>query len=147
MVAGTAILLASLVIWQLVSLAMSPSATKPANPYPGVELQQTYTVVPGDTVNGLAHRFGVAPASILRANHIANPNLIVVGERLVIPASYHPRRTERLIRRMARRFGIDPNFALAIAYEESGFQQYKTSPTGAIGIMQVEPETGVQLAR
>lgn len=44
-----------------------------------------YTVRPGDTLAGIAWRFGVNMWAIVRANNIPNPNLIHVGQRLYIP--------------------------------------------------------------
>src|SRR5258706_3729680 len=42
----------------------------------------------------------------------------------------------------ARRHDLNPNFALALSYWESGWNQDAVSSTGAIGLMQVEPYTG-----
>lgn len=53
----------------------------------------------------------------------------------------------RLVDRTARRYGVDPSLALAVAYHESGFQQRVVSPVDAIGIMQVLPSTGRAVAR
>lgn len=47
----------------------------------------TYTVRAGDTLTAIAARFGVSPSALARANGIANPNLIYVGQRLVIPGA------------------------------------------------------------
>ena len=44
-----------------------------------------YRVVRGDTLSGIALRFGTTVQALARANHIANPNLIDVGQTLVIP--------------------------------------------------------------
>lgn len=44
-----------------------------------------YTVVAGDNLTAIAARFGTTVSAIARANNIANPNLIYVGQRLVIP--------------------------------------------------------------
>lgn len=44
-----------------------------------------YRVVRGDTLSGIARRFGTTVQALARANHIANPNLIDVGQTLVIP--------------------------------------------------------------
>ena len=44
-----------------------------------------YTVRAGDTLYSIASRFGVSVWSIVAANHIANPNIIFVGQRLFIP--------------------------------------------------------------
>jgi LysM repeat protein len=48
----------------------------------------------------------------------------------------------RLVYRTARRIGVDPSLVLAVAYNESGFQQRVVSPVDAIGVMQVLPSTG-----
>jgi N-acetylmuramoyl-L-alanine amidase len=47
-----------------------------------------------------------------------------------------------LIRRTAVEIGLDPALALAVAQQESGFQQRVVSPADAIGVMQVLPSTG-----
>ena len=44
-----------------------------------------YRVVQGDTLSGIALRFGTTVQALVRANHIADPNLIYVGQTLVIP--------------------------------------------------------------
>ncbi len=52
-----------------------------------------------------------------------------------------------LIRRTAQRYGVPAHLALALAYQESGFQQRVVSPVDAIGVMQVLPSTGRSLGR
>jgi soluble lytic murein transglycosylase-like protein len=47
----------------------------------------------------------------------------------------------------ARRHGVPASLALALAYQESGFQQRVVSPVDAIGVMQVLPSTGRSLGR
>ena len=47
-----------------------------------------------------------------------------------------------LVVRMARHFGVPPRLALAIAWQESGWQQRRVSGDGALGVMQVLPGTG-----
>ena len=46
---------------------------------------KTYTVQPGDTLAAIGRKFGVNYMAIARANNIANPNLIHVGQVLQIP--------------------------------------------------------------
>jgi LysM repeat protein len=44
-----------------------------------------YTVRPGDTLLGIAWRFGVSQAALVRANNLPNPNFVYAGQRLLIP--------------------------------------------------------------
>jgi LysM repeat protein len=53
----------------------------------------------------------------------------------------------RMIAAAARRHGVPVDLALALAYQESGFQQRVVSPVDAIGAMQVLPSTGASLGR
>jgi len=48
--------------------------------------EEIYDVQPGDSLNSIAGRFGVSAIYIARANSIANPDLLAIGQRLVIPA-------------------------------------------------------------
>jgi LysM repeat protein len=50
--------------------------------------------------------------------------------------------TRRLIVATAHRYGVDPALALAVAYQESGFNQRQVSVANAIGVMQVIPSSG-----
>lgn len=47
-----------------------------------------------------------------------------------------------VVARTARRHGLEPTLVLAIAWHESGWQQHRVSPAGALGVMQVMPATG-----
>jgi LysM repeat protein len=49
-----------------------------------------YTVQAGDTVSSIAVRHGVTGWAIVQSNHLANPNFIYVGQRLVIPGGSSP---------------------------------------------------------
>jgi len=46
------------------------------------------------------------------------------------------------VKRVARQHGVNPHMALAIAWQESGWQQHVKSSAGAVGTMQVLPGTG-----
>lgn len=45
-----------------------------------------YRVRPGDSLSGIARRFGVSTAAILTANRLKDPNRLTVGETLTVPA-------------------------------------------------------------
>jgi soluble lytic murein transglycosylase len=46
----------------------------------------------------------------------------------------------------ARRHALEPSLVLAVMHVESRFYNFAVSPVGAIGLMQVMPETGEELA-
>jgi flagellum-specific peptidoglycan hydrolase FlgJ/nucleoid-associated protein YgaU len=49
-----------------------------------VSSAKTYTVKSGDTLSGIAHEFNTTTATLAATNHIANPNLIRVGQQLQV---------------------------------------------------------------
>lgn len=54
---------------------------------------------------------------------------------------------QSLIRKAAKKYGVPTDLALALSYQESGFQQRVVSPVDAIGALQVLPSTGRSLGR
>jgi LysM repeat protein len=52
-----------------------------------------YTVVPGDTLSGLSARFGVSLAALAAANGISRPDMVRVGQRLLVPGRTSGRQT------------------------------------------------------
>jgi LysM repeat protein len=52
----------------------------------------------------------------------------------------------KLVYKTAKKIGLDPSLALAVAFHESGFQQRVVSPVDAVGVMQVLPSTGRALS-
>ena len=117
-----------------------------------VTVAVSYIVRDGDTLEGIAASLGTTLGSLLRANpEIADPDLIFAGQSLRIPGVAGgvlvlPRvpRAEVavLLTRYAGRYELDPALVQALAWQESGWQQDAVSPSGAIGVMQVLPETG-----
>ena len=61
-----------------------PVATETATAAPGG--QQTYEVVEGDTLLGIAEQFGVSVDALAEANNITDPLLLQIGQELVIPS-------------------------------------------------------------
>ena len=52
----------------------------------------------------------------------------------------------RTVARTALRHGVDPQLALAVAWQESGWRMGLRSGAGAIGVMQVLPSTGAWMS-
>lgn len=59
---------------------VNPSVPTPSKPQPNAG--GTYTVVRGDTLSGIAARYGTTVAALASLNGISNPNLIYVGQVL-----------------------------------------------------------------
>jgi LysM repeat protein len=146
-----------------------------------------HTVVRGDTLSGIASRYGVAQTAIARANHLPSSNIVMLGATLVIPGagsktsggstssggntfagrtysssvvSAADRTRAQLARRnlpsqagmrdiivaKARANGVDPALALAVSYQESGWNMRAVSVANAVGAMQVIPATSVWIS-
>ena len=143
-----------------------------------------HTVVRGDTLSGIASRYGVAQATIARANHLPSSNIVMLGATLVIPGgrtshstssggntfagrtysnsvvSAADRTRAQLSRRhlpsqagmrdiivaKARANGVDPALALAVSYQESGWNMHVVSVANAVGAMQVIPATSAWIS-
>lgn len=172
--------------------------------------QTSHLIEAGDSLWGIAKKYGTTPQAIAEANHIANPSLIIIGRSLVIPsgsamkpvahtqqwngkhvvargenltkiaAKYGasvsdlakvnslknasmvragatlavpgppPKRelsVEELLAHYGKEFRVDPALVKAIAWQESGWKQQVVSTAGAVGVMQVIPETGAFTGR
>ncbi|MFN9266293.1 MAG: LysM peptidoglycan-binding domain-containing protein, partial [Acidobacteriota bacterium] len=46
----------------------------------------TYTVQAGNTLSGIARKFGVPLSALIAANQITDPNQLKVGDKLLIPS-------------------------------------------------------------
>jgi LysM repeat protein len=140
----------------------------------------TYRVRAGDTLSSIAAGHHTTIAAVARASKISSRALIYPGQVLRVPGRgksssrsgvpdtfngvTYPRaiaeaaarnrailarrsvpsrsETKALIIRIARQQGVDTRLALAIAYQESGWNQRAVSPANAIGVMQVIPSGG-----
>ena len=116
---------------------------------------RTYVVYPGDNLETIARRFGTTPGAIATANKLRNPNLVVIGTKLTIPASTaaaakapprlkaHPDRLSLAPRfdYWAKLYGVPPDLLKGLAWYESGWQNGAVSSTGAVGVGQLMPFT------
>jgi len=67
---------------------VTPRATaSPPSPSP-TPTPVIYVVQAGDSLEGIAQRFKVTVDAISQANHLADPNRIAEGQRLVIPSGH-----------------------------------------------------------
>ncbi len=65
--------------------AVTPTPDAP-HPLPTLRAQsETYIVQPGDTLGILARRYHVSVQALMAANHLSDPNLLSVGQTLIIP--------------------------------------------------------------
>ena len=134
--------------------------------------ERTHVVSAGETVSAIAARYGASTDAVLRRNSLSSTTPILPGQTLTVPgaasagtpatevsASAAAHRAALLGRSVpsrdsvrstvaatARRYGVDASLALAVAYQESGFQQRVVSPVDAVGVMQVLPSTARSLS-
>ncbi|MBQ7705830.1 MAG: lytic transglycosylase domain-containing protein [Selenomonadaceae bacterium] len=53
--------------------------------------------------------------------------------------------TEQMLERAARKYGVEPELVKAVATAESNMNQGAVSQVGAVGVMQLMPETAASL--
>lgn len=111
----------------------------------GARDDDSYTVQPGEGLLTIARHWGVDPTALARANSISVHAPLMRGTHLRIPGRLA--RVNALLSHTATDVGVDPRLVRAVAWMESGWQQQVVSPTGAIGLMQIEPYTGEWIGR
>jgi N-acetylmuramoyl-L-alanine amidase len=120
----------------------------------GTSATTVIQVRPGDTLSALAHQHGTTVDALVAANQLPDPDRIRAGQQLQLPAA--PSATAvpadraavgQLLEQVARERGWSPAFVKALAWQESGWNPQAVSSAGAIGIMQVMPDTGRFVSR
>jgi len=103
-----------------------------------------HTVQAGETISRIAEAYGSSVAAIKGANGLDDADLIRAGQVLMVPAASLPElsvQTASVLQAASTEFGIDPYLLLALSLMESGWQSQVVSHAGAIGLMQVMPDT------
>jgi len=108
----------------------------------------SYVVRPGDTLSGIAARFGVGMHRLARTNGLRVRGILLAGITLRVPAASAPAQSPlgpwsvpASIDAWSAHYGVDAALARAVAWQESGFHVNILSPAGAWGPMQVLPGT------
>ena len=139
----------------LVAVAAQSGSSAPGSSAPAPIIHR---VASGENLTVIAQRYGSTIGAIVAANGIANPSFLRIGQRLTIPgaatstgsaaappamaallAARDPIR--RIIVAEATAQGVPVAFALALAWQESGWQPTVVSNAGAVGVMQLTPPT------
>ncbi|HUG63646.1 MAG TPA: peptidoglycan-binding protein [Gaiellaceae bacterium] len=125
--------------------ALAGRATAPATTW--------HVVRPGESFFSIAARYHVSPWRLSRRNRLSLMTVIVPNQRLALPGGARltaspaagPVATRDAVRSAidywSRVYRVDPTLARALAWMESGFQQDVVSSVGALGVMQLLPET------
>lgn len=127
----------------------SPAASPVPPPAPG---GTSHIVRQGETLASIAGRTGTTADALARSNGIANPNVIVVGTTLRLPGAPPPSATASpaavsrsdvavLLDAASARHGVNASLSRAVAWQESGWTQSAVSSAGALGVMQLMPDT------
>ena len=88
--------------------AAPPAALLAANAGPGPGLPGSYRVQPGDTLSGIAARYGVSTWALARLNGIQPDGILRIGERLRLPGPGEPAPLPAgIVARAARPSSID----------------------------------------
>jgi soluble lytic murein transglycosylase-like protein len=97
-------------------------------------------VLSGDSIWKIARLYGVDPTALARSNGLNVNVTLPAGATLQVPGRLV--RVGALLTYVAERSGVPPALIRAVAWTESRWRQDLVSPTGAVGLMQIEPYTG-----
>ena len=108
-----------------------------------------YRVRSGDTLSGISLRDGASLGALADLNHL-DPNApLLIGTRLALPfgtianapLAHSGSSVRSSIVRWAAHYGVNRHLVAALAWMESGFNNELVSPAGAVGVMQITPDT------
>jgi LysM repeat protein len=134
-----------LITGSVLRVPVGTAAEAPAAPTAAAAATTTYVVQPGDTLSGIALRYGVSLGELAGLNGLRIDSFLISGARLVVPAhateSFARSSVRESILYWSGHYGVDPHLVAGLAWMESGFNNAMVSETGAVGVMQVEPST------
>jgi len=125
----------------------SAPQSKPAPP------GRVYVVRTGDNLETIAKHNGTTVPALAAANKIINPNLVIIGTKLKVPAPSASKLPARLLAHperlaltprfdyWAKAYGVPSDLLKGLAWYESGWQNNVVSSTGAVGVGQLMPFT------
>ena len=107
------------------------------------------TVQWGDTLSGIAARYGITLTHLAAINGISPFGVLLAGSHLRVPGSAAAPAMAAdgsfdavsSLDRWSAHYGVDPRLARAVAWMESGYNSGAVSAVGAWGVMQVMPAT------
>lgn len=94
-------------------------------------------------INAIETKFSIKPATSDFSRQLTEA--INAGSQPVTSISQNQSQVEQMVRTAALRHGVKPELALAVARTESNLSQEAISPVGAIGVMQLMPDTARSL--
>jgi LysM repeat protein len=145
-------------------VSASASASSPAQAAAVATAPIVHSVASGETLTSISHHYGTTIAAIVQANGIRDASYLRVGQRLIIPgtsalvvpaagmpsgmASLVKARAPigQLVAAEASAQGVPVALALAVAWQESGWQAGVVSWAGAVGVMQLTKPTAEWVA-
>ena len=144
----------------LPEVATEPEPEQAPEPPPAPEASgSTYLVAAGDTLSGIAARFGLSTQALLDANGLSWSSIIYPGNRLTVPTGAAPaavagsvtplsaemRENAAVIVQVGRELGV-PDFgiviALATAMQESSLRNLNWGDRDSVGLFQQRPSAG-----
>jgi LysM repeat protein len=106
---------------------------------------ETHVTRPGEGVLEIARHYGADPTALARFNGVNVNAPLREGVELNVPGRLA--RMNALLEDVAAGAAVDAALVRAVGWVESTWRQQLVSPTGAVGVMQLEPAAGDWVSR